>query len=253
MGVVQRGGSAQGFGVGPGGDLDRLGQEAVGTQRALLLGEQGEALRGEVGVEGEVGAGAVGARDPFGPGPGLGAEDPVDLRRALSRPVGGPEQNGEEAVDERGVFVQEVLVDGDGARGPVVDPEAAVRQVVELHRDLGPGPAGRFDRQGALDVHRVDVAPAQGGQLGGPLPRVAVRRYVDGDGVRRAEARRGEGALEAAQRHGPPEVDGDAVHRQGDPPPSQVAGGPDAGTGGDQDDLALLDPGQADQPGPLTA
>lgn len=200
-----------------------------------------------------MGTGAVGAGDPLGPGPGLGAEDPVDLRRAPGCPVGGPEQYGEEAVDERGVFVQQVLVNGDGARGSVVDAEAAVRQVVELHRDLGPGPAGRFDREGALDVHRVDVAPAQCGQLGGPLPRVPVRRYVDRDGVRQGEARRREGALETAQRHGPPEVDGDGVRRQRDPPPPQVTGGPDAGTGGDQNDLALLDPGQADQPGPLTA
>lgn len=45
VGGVQRGGSAERFGVGPGGDLDRLGQEAVGAQGALLLGEQGEALR----------------------------------------------------------------------------------------------------------------------------------------------------------------------------------------------------------------
>lgn len=90
----------------------------MGAQGLLLFGEQGEAARREVGVKGAVGAGEVGARDPFGPGPGLGAEDAVDLVRPVGGPVGGPEQDGQEAVDEPGVFVEEVwwTVMGRGCR-----------------------------------------------------------------------------------------------------------------------------------------
>lgn len=127
-----------------------------------------------------------------------------------------------------------------------------VGQVVEFDGHLRAGPAGRFDGEGPLDVHRVDVSPAQRGQFGRPLLPGTVGRYVDRDGVREAEARGGERALEAAQGHGPPEVDGDGVDRQGDARSAQRGGSAQSGAGGDQDALALLDPGETDEPGPLT-
>lgn len=196
-----------------------------------------------------MGAGPVGAGDPIGTRPGLGAEDAVDLVGLSGRPVGCPQQNGEEAVDEGRVVVQELLVDGDGARGAVVDPEPAVGQFVELDGHFGAGPAGRLDGQRALDVDGVDVSASQCGEFGRPLTRVPVCGYVDERGVRRRESGGGERPLEAAQGHGPPEVDGDVVPRHGEPQPAQCLGAPDAGAGGDQDGLPFLDPGEADQPG----
>lgn len=114
------GGPAQRRGVGPGGDVDALRQEAVGAQSGFLLGEEGEALGRQVGVQGEVGAGAVGAGDSVGARSRLGAQDAVDVGGVSGGPVGRPEQDGEEPVDEVGVVVQQPLVDGDGAGVPLL-------------------------------------------------------------------------------------------------------------------------------------
>ncbi|GGV73936.1 hypothetical protein GCM10015535_01960 [Streptomyces gelaticus] len=52
--------------------------------------------------------------------------------------------------------------------------------------------------------------------------------------VVRGESGGGGRALEAAQGHGPPEVDGDVVHGDGEPEPAQGLGAPGSGTGSDK-------------------
>ncbi|SFX66832.1 hypothetical protein SAMN02787144_100560 [Streptomyces atratus] len=49
------------------------------------------------------------------------------------------------------------------------------------------------------------------------------------------------------------EVDGDVVHRNGEPQPAQGLDAPDSGAGSDEYGLAFLDPGETDQPRPLPA
>ncbi len=247
----EQAGAAQRFGVGPGPYVHGLGQEAVGAQGLLLPGEEAESGVGQVGVEGAVGAGPVGARDALRARAGLGAEDVGDLVRLPRGPVGGAEQDGEEPVDEVGALVQEVLVHGEGSGSAVVDAVRGVGQLVELDGHLGPGAPGGLDGEGALHVDGVDLAPAQGGQLGGPLALVPVGGHVDEDGVGESVPRRGEHALEAAQGHRAPEVDGDGVAGHGEPESAQGGGSAHRGAGGDEHRLPLLDPGEADEPGAL--
>lgn len=112
---------------------------------------------------------------------------------------------------------------------------------------------GSLDGECALHVHGVDLAPAQCVQLRGPLAPVPVGGHVDEARVGEPVPGGGEDALEAAQGHRPPEVDGDRVPGQGESQPAQGGCSPHRGTWGDEHHLTLLDPREPDEPGPLTA